>query len=317
MGGIWILAENQEQTLELLNKGQELARAMDENLSAFATSRIMAENYIAHGADQVYLLPSLPEKLVWGAYTEAIAEQASQFSPTVILMAGTMRGREMAARLAEKLNTGLCSGCINISLNQSTGKLELERLIYGGAAVQTVVCTGTPQMATISPRTFEPSPYQEGHTGQIQEILCDPDSPVKLQEQKPAAGSEENLSEARVIICAGRGIEKQEDMEMISRLAQVVDGKMGCTRAISEELHWLPEDCCIGLSGKQVKPDLYIGVGVSGQIQHTTGIRDSKVILAVNRDENAPIFEVADFGVVGDLYEIIPKLIKELEKRKG
>jgi electron transfer flavoprotein alpha subunit len=317
VGGIWILAENQEQTLELMNKGLELARDLNENLITFSSSRKLAEDYIDHGADQVYLLPPLPEKEVWGAYTEAIASQAADCHPSVIMLAGTMRGREMAARLAQKLNTGLCSGCINIALNQSTGQVEMERLIYGGAAVQTVVCVNTPQMVTITTRTFEPAVYQKEHKGEIKEIHLAPASPVKIQEQRPAASTEENLSEARVIVCVGRGIEKQEDLDMLNQLAQTIDGMTGCTRPISEELHWLPEESCIGLSGQQVKPDLYIGVGVSGQIQHTTGIRDSKAILAINSDENAPIFEVADFGVVGDLYDIVPKLIKELEKRKA
>ena len=315
MGGIWVFAEKQEDTLELLNKGQEIARDLHEKLVAFATSRTMAENYIAYGADQIYLLPPLTEKEAWGDYLYAIADEAVKLLPAVILIAGTMRGREMAARLAQKLNTGLCSGCINLSVNQS-GQLEMQRLIYGGAAVQTVVCTGTPQMAAIPPRTFEPAPYQEGHPGQIGELFLTPQSSVKIQELKPVVSAEGNLAEARVVICAGRGIEKEEDMEMIRRLAQATDGQIGCTRPISEELHWLPEDLCIGLSGQQVKPDLYVGVGVSGQIQHTTGIRESKVVLAINRDENAPVFEVADFGVIGDLYEVIPKLTDELEKRK-
>lgn len=317
MEGIWILAENQQQTLELLNKGQELARDLDLNLSTFSTSRILADDYIAHGADEVYLLPPLPEKEVWSAYVVAIAEQASQFLPAVILIAGTMRGREMGARLAQKLNAGLCSGCININLNHDTGQVEMERLIYGGTAVQTVVCTTTPQMATIAPRTFDPAPFQEGHQGQISEVLFVPESAVKVQEQRSALCSDADLARARVIVCAGRGIEGKADLEMIQQLARTVDGQVGCTRPISEELHWLPEDSCIGLSGKQVKPELYIGVGVSGQIQHTTGIRDSKVILAINRDENAPIFDVSDFGIIGNLYEAVPALIKELEKKKG
>lgn len=316
MESIWILAEKQEHTLELLSKGQELARDLGQHLAAFAGSRALADNYIAHGADEVYLLPPLPENETWEAYTEAIANEAMQQVPSIILMAGTMRGREFAARLAQRLNTGLCSGCINITLNQN-GRLEMERFIYGGAAVQTVVCTGTPQMAAIPPRSFEPAPYQEGHQGQIKEMSFTPKSPVKVKEIRSTVSSEANLARAKVVVCVGRGLEQSTDLEMISQLARSIDGQVGCTRPISEELHWLEEDRCIGLSGQQIRPELYLGIGVSGQIQHTTGIRDSKIILAVNRDENAPIFEVADLGVIGDLYEVVPKLVKELEKRKA
>lgn len=317
MAGIWILAENREEIMELLNKGRELAQVLKQNLGVFTASREAADEYIAAGADEVFLLPQLPEGEIFNAYMEGIAQQALESKPEAILIAGTLRGKEMAARLAQRLKTGLCSQCINISLNNDTGQLEMERLIYGGAAVQTVVCTSTPCIATIPPRTFEPASCLEGRSGQITEMHFNPVSPVKVIEHCPAESREENLSEARVIVCAGRGIENEADMEMVRQLARAVSGNVGCTRPLAEELHWLPEDTCIGLSGCQVKPDLYIGIGVSGQIQHTTGIRDSKVILAINRDENAPIFEAADFGIVGDLYEVVPLLITALEKRTG
>ena len=125
-----------------------------------------------------------------------------------------------------------------------------------------------------------------------------------------------DLSESRVVVCVGRGIEKKEDLAMARELAEVLGGAIGCTRPIAEEFHWLPEELCIGLSGAQVKPDLYLGIGVSGQVQHLTGIRSTKVIAAVNKDENAPIFKAADLGIIGDLYEVIPKLISELKKLK-
>jgi electron transfer flavoprotein alpha subunit len=122
-----------------------------------------------------------------------------------------------------------------------------------------------------------------------------------------------DVTEAKIIVCVGRGVEKQEDVKLARDLAEVLEGVVGCSRPIAEELRWLPEDVYLGISGKKVKPDLYIGVGVSGQIQHVTGIRDSKVIFAINRDENAPIFEASDYGIVGDLYQVVPLLIEELK----
>ncbi|MGE5422109.1 MAG: electron transfer flavoprotein subunit alpha/FixB family protein, partial [Ignavibacteriales bacterium] len=122
------------------------------------------------------------------------------------------------------------------------------------------------------------------------------------------------VREAKVLVCVGRGIENESDLELARDLAAALGGEVACTRPLVEELHWLPEDTYIGLSGLQVKPDLYIGIGISGQIQHLTGIRESRVICAVNRDENAPIFKAADYGIVGDLYEVLPKLIKQVRK---
>ncbi len=135
-----------------------------------------------------------------------------------------------------------------------------------------------------------------------------------MTERKVKEKEAKDISEARVVVCVGRGMEKKEDLALARQFAEVVGGSIGCTRPIAEELHWLPEELCIGLSGVQVKPDLYFGIGVSGQVQHVTGIRNAKVIAAINKDENAPIFKAADFGIVGDLYDVMPKLIAELKK---
>ena len=137
---------------------------------------------------------------------------------------------------------------------------------------------------------------------------------VKVLERKVKTREAKDINEARVVVSVGRGIEKKEDLAIARELADVLGGEIGCTRPISEEMHWLPEELCIGLSGVQIKPDLYVGLGISGQIQHVTGIRNARVICAINKDENAPIFGVADFGIVGDLYSVVPKLIQELKK---
>jgi electron transfer flavoprotein alpha subunit len=190
----------------------------------------------------------------------------------------------------------------------------MERFAFGGAAVQKVICLTRPVMATIPPRTFEPAVAQDGREGPIRELPAPPPSAVKVLERKMRTRETKDITEAKVVVAVGRGFEKQEDLALARQLADALGGEIGCTRAISEEMHWLPEELCIGLSGVQVKPDLYLGLGVSGQIQHVTGIRNAKVIAAVNKDENAPIFGVADFGIVGDLYDVAPKLIQELVK---
>ncbi len=315
MAGVWILAENRGQTLELLNIGRDLASKMGTKLTAFLwQDRELAEEYISHGADEVMLLPSLPEDQSLDAYVPVITEEAQKEDPDIFLVAATMRGKEMAARIATRLNTGLCSDCIALNLNDESKTLEMERLAFGGAAVQKVICPTRPVMATIPLRAFEPATEKGERKGQLRELPPPPPSPVKVLERKPKEREAKEIAEASVVVCVGRGIEKEEDMALARELADVLGGEIGCTRPISEEMHWLPEELCIGLSGVHVKPELYIGLGVSGQVQHVTGIRDAKVICAINKDENAPIFDAADYGVTGNLYDVVPKLIEEFKK---
>jgi electron transfer flavoprotein alpha subunit len=169
-------------------------------------------------------------------------------------------------------------------------------------------------MATIPPRTYESAAAVDGRQGKIRRFPVHSPSIVKVLEKKVKEREPKDIAESRVLICVGRGVEKKEDVALARQLADVLNGEVACTRPIAEEYHWLPEELCIGLSGMQVKPDLYLGLGVSGQVQHVTGIRTAKVIAAVNKDENAPIFKAADFGIVGDLYDVVPKLIAELKK---
>jgi electron transfer flavoprotein alpha subunit len=186
-------------------------------------------------------------------------------------------------------------------------------MLYGGLAVQTVVSAARPQMATIAPRSYAPAEVQEGHTGSIRALPPAPPSPVKLVARTPKASESVDITEAKTIVCVGRGVAKQEDVAMARELASLVEGEVACSRPVAEELHWLPEEVYLGISGNTVRPGLYIGLGVSGQIQHVTGIRDSKVIVAINKDENAPIFDAADYGIVGDLYQALPVLVQELK----
>jgi len=316
MAGIWIYAENREQTLELLNIGRQLAAKMGTTVAALLAGNLdAAPDYIAHGADEVLLLPPLAADQSHDAYLPIIVDEARKADPDVFLCAATARGKELAARIATRLETGLCSSCIALNYNEDAKILEMQRLAYGGAALQKVTGLRRPVMATIPPRTFEPATAEDGREGPIRELPGSPLATVKVLERKVRTRETKDITEAKVVVSVGRGFEKPEDLALARQLADALGGEIGCTRPISEENHWLPEELCIGLSGIQVKPDLYLGLGVSGQIQHVTGIRNAKVIAAVNKDENAPIFGVADFGIVGDLYDAAPKLIEELQKR--
>jgi electron transfer flavoprotein alpha subunit len=313
MAGIWVFAENRDQTRELLNAGKYLAGQIGVKIAAFTSERELAQEYVLCGADEVFLLPPLAQEQPFEAYLPVLAETAAKEDPDVILIAATPRGKEIAARLAVRLNTGLCSVSTALRLDDSRRLIEMQRMIYGGAAIQSVHCTSRPQMATVPPRIFDPAPPQEGRQGKITEINSAPNSPVKVINRSQSQRESVDIREAKVIVCVGRGIEKQEDIALARELATVLRGEVGCSRPVAEELRWLPEGVYLGISGKKVKPDLYIGVGVSGQIQHVTGIRDSKVVFAINRDENAPIFDAADYGIVGDLYQVVPRLIDELK----
>jgi len=315
MAGIWIFAEKREQALELLNIGQRLAVKTGTAVSALlAGNPDAARDYIAHGADEVLLLPPLAADQSYEAYLPVIVEEAKTADPDLFLCAATVRIRELAARIAACLETGLCSSCIALNYGEGGKNLEMERIAYGGAAIQKVTCLTRPVMATIPPRTFEPGTAEAGREGHIRELPAPPTSCVRVLERKVRTRETRDITEAKVVVSVGRGFEKREDLSLARQLADALGGEIGCTRPISVENHWLPEELCIGLSGIQIKPDLYLGLGVSGQIQHVTGIRNAKVIAAINNDENAPIFGVADFGIVGDLYDAAPKLLQELKR---
>jgi len=315
MAGVWILAENRTHTLELLNIGRHLAAQLDTKLSVLLRQDgDPAEDFIAYGADEILLLPSIAEDQSLDAYIPVIVDEARKEDPDIFLIAASMQGKDMAARIATRLNTGLCSECIALHLADDGTTLEMERLAYGGAAVQKVSCITRPVMATIPPKTYEPASQDSPGEGTMRTLSAPAPSPLRVLERKPKEARSQDITEAKVIVCVGRGITQEEDLALARELAAALGGEIGCTRPISEEMHWLPEDLCIGLSGIAVAPDLYVGLGVSGQVQHLTGIRDAKIICAVNKDDNAPIFDAADYGITGDLYEVVPALIEEIKK---
>ena len=315
MAGVWIVSDNRERAMELLNIGRKLASKMGTRVSALLyQDREEMEDYFNHGADEVMLLPPLTSEQPPESFIPVIIEEARKGDPDLILLAATPGGKQMAALIAEKLNVGLVSSCMSIDFNEENETLVMERLAFGGSALHRVTCSARPAMATIPPRAYEMAMREMGRQGHVRELPSPPTSAIKVIERKVKEREEKDISEARVVVCVGRGVEKKEDLAIARELADVLGGAIGCTRPIAEEFHWLPEDLCIGLSGVQVKPDIYIGIGVSGQVQHVTGIRNSKVIAAVNKDENAPIFKAADLGIIGDLYDVMPKLISELKK---
>lgn len=313
MAGVWIYADRIEAGRELLTVGRELADGLAQPLTALvAGDKDTAQDFIARGADEVLLLPPLAQGQPVQDYVPLIASEAKGADPDIFLIGANLRGKEMAARIAARLDTALCSDCTLIKL-EGKGQLQLERLMYGGAAVQALNINSRPQMATIPPGSYAAAEPQSSRPGKVRTLEAPTPSGVQVIERKGRVAGSGDITAAKVIVCAGRGIENQEDMAILQELADLLGAEIACTRPISEEKHWMTEESCIGLSAKEVKPALYIGVGVSGQIQHLVGIREAGIICAINSNENAPIFESADYGIVGDLYQVLPALIQALK----
>jgi len=313
--GIWIYSDDQDLTLEMLGKGRELADQLKTQLIAVVIGHDVHEKAIElvkYGADKVYLIdnPSL-ERFQSDMYLSVLYDLTASQNIGIILIGSTKNGKPLAARLATRLETGCVPDCNRLTVNEK-GKLIGERITYGGNAIAKVTFNVKPQIATVPARAFDKPSPQDRH-GQLVKLDAKTEPPkTEVVETRPLEASSTRIEEAEAIISCGRGVTKKEDKIMLDELAGVLCGQVGCSRPLAEDRKWFTE--WVGLSGHKVKPKLYIACGISGVIQHVAGIRDSKVIVAINKDPEAPIFEIADYGVVGDLYEVLPALKDALKK---
>jgi len=313
---IMVYSEKHELTLEILGKGREIADKLRTELAAVLIGynvQEKANELIKHGADKVFLVDN--QALMHfqiEPYLSILHSLITNYKPETVLIGSTRNGKPLAARLATRLQTGCIPDCNRLSVDERN-RLVCERITYGGNAVAKMTFKTKPQIATIPPRTFEKLHPQE-RSGQIIKFDAKIEEPkTEIIETKPLQVSAVRIEDADVIVSCGRGLEKKEDTALLEELAQILNGQVGNTRPLAEDRKWFTE--WVGLSGHKVKPKLYIACGISGVIQHVAGIRDAKVIVAINKDENAPIFEVADYGVVGDLYQILPALKEALKKQ--
>jgi electron transfer flavoprotein alpha subunit len=314
--GIWVFSEAYDLMLEMLGKGRELADRLQTELSAILLGNNVQEKaneLVKHGADKVYLVDSLElASFQAEAYLGVLHNLAISYLPDILLVGSTRNGKPLAARLATRLQTGCAPDCARLSVDEN-GTLIGERITYGGNAVAKVAFKSKPQIATVPPRAFE-KPQPKDRSGQIIKLSIKIEAPkTELIERKPLEASDVKVEEAEYIVCCGRGMQKKDDKVLLDELATVLGGQVGCSRPLVEDRKWFTE--WIGLSGHKVKPKLYIACGISGVIQHVAGIRDSKIIVAINKDPEAPIFEIADYGVVGDLYNVLPALKDALKKK--
>jgi len=273
-----------------------------------------SEQYFKHGAQRVYCMddPSL-SGLQADVVSEALYQIADLAEAEIVLVSSTLRGREVAGRLAQKLH----AGCITdaAKLRSEEGQLIATRYSLGGKTLSEQVLTSGRKVIAVNPNAFQAEPLASKEKGEVVEVAPQgAASPVRIIEQKPKPDTGVDIESADVVVCVGRGLESEEDLDMIQEFADIVDGVVACTRPISHDRHWLPEERMVGISGKKISPSLYFGIGVSGQIQQMAAVLDAKVIVAINNDRNAPIFQNADYGIVGDLYQVIPKLTAELSR---
>jgi electron transfer flavoprotein alpha subunit len=316
MNGVIVYSERPALALELLTFAATLQRPLAAVLLN-QEAKTWAETYFAHGAQRVYSgnNPSLPD-LQADVLSEALVQVVNKAEADTILVASTLRGREVAARLAQKLEVGCITDATTVRFDG--GRLIATRYALGGNTLSEQVITSSKQVIAVMPQTFQAEPSAQVEDGELIEIALQlAPSPIKMIERQPKQAAGVDVDSAEVVVCIGRGLENEDDLELVQRLATALGGVVACSRPISHERHWLPEDQMIGISGKKVSPRLYFGIGLSGQIQHMVGVMGAKVIVAINKDQNAFIFKNADYGIVGDLYQVIPKLTEQINRWKG
>ncbi len=310
---IWIFSEIKQLAFELLGGARELAESNNMSVSAIGIGeQELADEYLSYGADRVYLIPS-KKSLPFEAYTSTMAELIQSQSPNILLMGATNRGKTLAALLAGVLNTGCSTDCRNIRFDDN-GKLLVDRLGYGGAAVITETCVTSPFILTAPFRSFQALPKDNVRKGEVFEVSFKADQyAARIIEIQPKPKDELDLSAAGIVVGFGRGLSKKEDISIIETLAEAFDAVVGCSRPIAEDYRWMPKERQIGISGKPLKGKLYIVIGCSGQIQHMVAV-EARVVLAINNDERAPVFEASDYGIVANLYDVVPALTEAVKK---
>ncbi len=337
--GVWVFAEQRggkvaPVAFELLGEGRKLAAATPSSgtsspgrggteLSAvlFGATRQEALELIKWGADKVYHCGSdVFREFSDEPNAELLSRLISQYRPEVVLAGATAIGRSFLPRVAARLKTGLTADCTMLEIEAETGNLVQTRPAYGGNIMANILTPGRrPQMATVRPKVMKPAQYQADRQGEIIDVeAAGLQARTKVLEtiKAPDTGGNVNLQEADVIISGGRGVKGSQGFELLQELARLLNGTIGASRAAVDE-GWIPYCHQVGQTGKTVCPKLYIACGISGAVQHLAGMQSSDIIVAINKNPEAPIFSAATYGLVGDLNEIIPLLIKKLKERKG
>lgn len=322
---VWVFAEQREGKLhtvayELLGAGRKLADDLGQKLVAVLLGhnlRPAADELIAYGADKVFYLDCpVFEKFQDEPYAQAIGDLAEEHKPAIVLAGATSVGRSFVPRVAARLQTGMTADCTGLEIDPEQKILLGTRPAYGGNIMATIICPEKrPQMATVRHKVMKPLAKDASRKGEVVEKNLSADSlqlRAKVVEVVKEMEDTCNLAEADIIVTGGRGVGSKDNFKLIHDLASAIGGAVGASRAVVDA-GWMPYSHQVGQTGKTVCPKVYFAIGVSGAIQHLAGMQSSDIIIAVNSNPDAEIFKVATYGIVGDLNEVVPELIKQFK----
>jgi len=325
--GVWIIAEHYKNEIhkvafQLLGKGRELSNTLNVNLTLVILGDKFddkLEEIGEYGADEViYVKSAILKDYYSDLYVNSLTDLITKYKPEIILIGATPTGRDFAPRIAKRLNAGLTADCTGLDIEEETGNLMQTRPTFGGNIMATIrTPMSRPQMATVRPGIFkaDKTAKKKVRIIKIEKEFKEKDTVTKIIKIIAKQKENINLEDAEIIVAGGRGVGSMEGFKIIEELAKVLGAELGGSR-VTVELNWLGENRQVGQTGKTVSPKLYIACGISGAIQHLVGMQNSEIIVAINKDPHAPIFQVAHYGIVGDLHKVAPALIEELKKTK-
>ncbi|MCI8342536.1 MAG: electron transfer flavoprotein subunit alpha/FixB family protein [Firmicutes bacterium] len=316
--------EIQKVGIELIGKAKDLAADLGQKVVAILLgSKIKdkAELLIQHGADEVVIVDhEMLAEYVTEPYTKALFEVIKACEPEIVLYGASSIGRDLAPRVSARVHTGLTADCTKLEIDPETKLLAMTRPAFGGNIMATILCENhRPQMATVRPGVMKALPKDTSAKGEVKEIaveLTDADMNVKIREVIKSEKKAVDITEAKYLVSGGRGIGSADFFNVLKELADVLGGEISSSRA-NVDAGWIDRSRQVGQTGKTVRPDLYMACGISGAIQHVAGMEGSELIVAINKNDTAPIFDIADLGVVGDVKVIIPKLTEAIRKIKA
>ncbi len=315
----------QNVSLELLGKAVDLAKDLQSGVSAVIVgedvaglSPILAQ----YGADKVYVVEDKRlEKYMNEPYVKGVVEAIEVDNPDIVLFGATSIGRDLAPRVSARVHTGLTADCTKLDIDEETGLLLMTRPAFGGNLMATIVCKDyKPQMSTVRPgvmQKLEPDSSKKAEIVRVPVDFSEEDFNVVILSEEVEQKKKIKIEDASILVSAGRGIGNPDNLPVLEKLAEVIGGEVSGSRA-TIDAGWLPKDHQVGQTGKTVRPEVYFAMGISGAIQHLAGMEESDFIIAINKNADAPIFESADLGIVGDLHKVIPELTRllEIEKKK-
>ena len=321
---VWVFAEQRGKALmpvviELLGEGKKLAAKRNSNLCAVVCGKEI-DNIITelfeYGADKVYFIED--ERLntyTTDGYAKSIGYAIEEYKPEIVLLGATHIGRDLGPCLAVNCDTGLTADCTVLEMDEKTGGILQTRPAFGGNLMATIICPEhRPQMSTVRPGVMSKATREEGRKGElikIAPVVKDEEIRTKVLEVVKSVKDMVSLTDAEIIVAGGMGLGKAEGFELLKKLADKLGGTIAASRA-AVDAGWIDHAYQIGQTGTTVKPKVYFACGISGAIQHVAGMQNSEIIVAINNNESAPIFDVADIGMVGDLYKLIPEIIESL-----